>query len=220
MAALSVDFFGRDTEIVARELLGQLLVKTTPAGRMVGRIVEAEAYHGPGDAASHAGNGVTPRSAIMFGPPGIAYVYLNYGVHCLLNVVTERDGVAGAVLMRALEPVEGLDLMRANRPAESDIDLTSGPGKLTKAMGINLADNGRDITTGDLALASGPPIDFKICSSSRVGVRKGADAKLRFYVAGSRYVSRGDGLRAVAKDRAPTRRLTGGMPVSTPGSSV
>lgn len=203
MATLPRKFFVRDTADVARDLLGKTLVKTTPQGTMVGRIVEAEAYYGLGDAASHAGNGATPRSAIMFGPPGIAYVYLNYGVHCLLNVVTEEEGAAGAVLIRALEPVEGLDLMRSNRAVESAVDLTSGPGKLTKAMNISLADNGIELTSGDLTLRDGPPCDFEVCAGTRIGIRKGADAKLRFYVAGSEFVSRGDGLRSAAIDRAP-----------------
>lgn len=187
---------------------------------MAGRIVETEAYYGPGDPASHAGNGVTPRSRIMFGRPGIAYVYLNYGVHCLLNVVTESDGVAGAVLIRALEPVEGLELMRANRQANSAVDLTSGPGKLTKAMCISLADNGVDLTAGDLTLRHGPARDFETCAGGRIGVKKGADAKLRFYVAGSEFVSRRDGLRAAAKDRAPVRVGDGSRPVATPRSMV
>jgi len=220
VTALARTFFARDTATVARELLGKRLVKTTPSGVMAGRIVEAEAYYGPGDAASHAGNGVTPRSAIMFGVPGIAYVYLNYGVHCLLNVVTETEGVAGAVLIRALEPTEGLELMGANRPVTSAVDLTSGPGKLTKAMGITLADNGTDLTEGRLTLQDAPTIERNVIAGTRIGVKKGADAKLRFYVAGNEFVSRGDGLRAVARDRAPLRTPHSVAEAATPGSSV
>lgn len=187
---------------------------------MAGRIVEAEAYYGPGDAASHAGNGATPRSQIMFGVPGIAYVYLNYGVHCLLNVVTETEGVAGAVLIRALEPTEGLELMGANRPVTSAVDLTSGPGKLTKAMDITLADNGTDLTEGHFTLQYAPPIECEVCVGRRIGVRKGADAQLRFYVAGSEFVSRGDGLRAAMEDRAPLLAHPRAAEAATPGSSV
>lgn len=187
---------------------------------MAGRIVETEAYFGPGDGASHAGNGITPRSAVMFGRPGIAYVYLNYGVHCLLNVVTEDEGTAGAVLIRALEPVEGLDLMRANRHVKSPVDLAGGPGKLTKAMCISLADNGADLTVGNLTLRQGPDRDFVTRVGTRIGVKKGADAKLRFYVAGSEFVSLGDGLRIAANDRASVRVACDPAPVATPESTV
>lgn len=220
MPALRRHFFERDTATVARELLGQLLVNVTPAGRVAGRIVETEAYYGPGDGASHAGNGITPRSAIMFGPPAVAYVYLNYGVHCLLNVVTESEGVAGAVLLRALEPLEGIELMRANRGCESAVDLTSGPGKLTKAIGVSLADNGVDLTRGHLTFEEGPEADFEICVGTRVGVKKGADAKLRFYVMGNEFVSRKDGLRAVANDRAPAGGARSAAPAATPNTAV
>lgn len=215
MQPLPRDFLARETAAVARELLGALLVKETPQGRMVGRVVETEAYQGPGDPASHAGNGATPRSAIMFGQPGIAYVYLNYGVHCLLNVVTEPDGVAGAVLLRALEPLEGIELMRSNRGRDRMVDLASGPGRLTKALGVTLADNGVDLTEAALKLCMGPSRDFEVRVGSRIGVSRGAEAKLRFYVAGSPFVSRGDGLRA-ASDRAPARDV----PEATPGSTV
>lgn len=194
--ALPRRFFERNTESVARDLLGAILVKQTPQGPMSGRIVEVEAYHGLGDLASHAGRGSTPRSAIMFGPAGIAYVYLNYGVHRLLNVVTEREGVAGAVLIRALEPLEGIDAMRANRPVARLVDLTSGPGKLAKAMGIGLADNGADLTSGTLTLRKGPTAEFSVATSTRVGVTNGAEAELRFYVVGSEFVSKGHGRRA------------------------
>lgn len=220
MQILSRQFFERDTELVARELLGKVLCRSTPLGRMAGRIVEAEAYFGSGDEASHAGRGMTPRSKIMFGPPGIAYVYLNYGVHCLLNVVTGPEGVAGAVLIRALEPIEGTQMMLANRPVDLLVDLTSGPGKLTKAMGILLTDNGLDLTNGDLTLRTGPRVDFATGVSSRVGVKKGADALLRFYAAGNQFVSRGNGRVKAASDRAPSRRLNVAAPVSTPASSV
>lgn len=158
---------------------------------MIGRIVETEAYYGPGDEASHAGNGPTDRSRIMFGHPGVAYVYLNYGIHYLLNVVTEPEHRAGAVLIRAVEPVVGIEMMRANRGSSLLVDLTSGPGKLTRAMGISLEDNGTDLTHGSLCLAYGAEPSFTIGASSRIGISKGVEAELRFFIEGNEFVSKG-----------------------------
>lgn len=164
-------FFARTTDAVARELLGMVLVHETPEGRAAGRIVETEAYFGPGDPASHAHRGPTPRSAIMFGHPGFAYVYFTYGMYHLLNVVTEDRGTAGAVLIRALEPIEGAELMRARhaawrvargRPPLGDVPdarLANGPGKLTIAMGIDLRENGCDLIGRTLFIAWGEPVD-------------------------------------------------------------
>ncbi|RJQ54681.1 MAG: DNA-3-methyladenine glycosylase [Actinobacteria bacterium] len=193
LVRLARDFFARDTALVARDLLGVLLVHETPAGRLTGRIVETEAYYGPGDEASHAAAGPTARSGIMFGPPGIAYVYLNYGIHNLLNVVTEPERSPGAVLIRAVEPLEGIGVMGANRGNTFLVDLANGPGKLTKAMGITLKDNGRDLTDGSLTLRRGAPQSFTIATSRRVGISRGTEAELRFFVEGSEFVSRGSG---------------------------
>src|SRR5580658_744041 len=140
-------FYNRPTIEVARGLLGKVLVH----GPAAGIIVETEAYLGGGDLASHSAAGITDRTRVIFGPPGHAYVYLSYGMHECLNIVAEPDGEAGCVLIRALEPIEGLDIMRTRRPkARADRDLTSGPGKLTQALGITRAHNGFDLTRGDL----------------------------------------------------------------------
>jgi DNA-3-methyladenine glycosylase len=189
-----------------------LLVHETEEGASIGRVVETEAYFGPGDPASHAHRGPTPRSSIMFGTPGIAYVYFSYGMYDLLNVVTEREGSAGAVLIRALAPLEGVELMarrRARWAAQRDRSLprgagdawiASGPGKLTIAMGIDLSDNGRDLTRGlPLCVSGGTPVpDEDIRASTRVGINAGQEYDLRFYVAGDPNVSRAERPAAAA----------------------
>ncbi|HVY36485.1 MAG TPA: DNA-3-methyladenine glycosylase [Polyangia bacterium] len=185
MAPLPREFYGRPTLPVARELLGKLLVRRMP-GRLtrVARLVEVEAYLGERDAASHARRGPTPRAAIMFGPPGFLYVYLIYGMHHCMNVVTETDGVAGAVLLRAAEPVLGI---------EGKLPLT-GPGKLCAGLDITRADNGRDLVAGgDFFLADDGTRPPKRARSPRVGVDYAGDwaqRLLRFYVPGNPYVSR------------------------------
>ncbi len=157
----------------------------------MGKIVEVEAYFGEGDPASHACRGPTPRSALMFGPPGYAYIYLNYGVHWLLNVVTQPTGLAGAVLIRAIEPVEGIGEMLLNRPVASIYELGSGPGKLTQALRIGPDLNGADMTDpkSGLYIARGKEIP-KIKRSGRVGIRAGTEHLLRFFVDGSAFVSK------------------------------
>jgi len=180
-------FYARPTLPVARELLGKLLVRRT-AGQppRVARLVEVEAYLGERDAASHARRGPTPRAAIMFGPPGHLYVYLIYGMHHCMNVVTETHGVAGAVLLRAAEPVTGFD-GGAKRPL-------TGPGKLCAGLDITRADNGHDLVAGgDFFLADDGARPPKRARSARIGVDyAGAWAArlLRFYVPGNPYVSR------------------------------
>lgn len=176
---LAISFYGRDTLRVARELLGKILVREAGGRRMAGRIVETEAYTGPGDPASHAGRGPTPRSRIMFGPPGRAYVYFCYGMHHLLNVVTEREGTAGAVLIRSLEPREGLDLMPPKRGRGR---LLNGPGKITRALEITRGLNGWDLTRGEelYLIAGKPEPGEEILTGPRVGIRKGLDRPWRF----------------------------------------
>lgn len=166
-------FFARDTVTVARALLGHLLVHHTPRGRRVGRIVEVEAYRGPRDPASHAYR-ATPRSLIMYGPPGMAYVYFTYGMHFCVNVVTETHGRAGAVLLRALEPVAGLDGRAA-----------AGPGRLTRAMGIDRRHNGSDLTRPPLYIADGGAsrrrmTRGRIVAGPRVGITTATRRPWRF----------------------------------------
>ena len=182
-------FFARSTLQVARDLLGHLLVHETPDGVVAGRIVEVEAYRGPRDPASHAYRR-TPRSAIMWGPPGVAYVYFSYGNHYCVNVVTELAGTAGAVLLRALEPVEGIELMRRRRGTDDIRLLASGPGRLTRAMGITAAHNGADLTRPPLYVARGRTAPVPVARSPRVGIRVATDRLWRYFIPGHPCVSR------------------------------
>jgi DNA-3-methyladenine glycosylase len=179
-ARLPRSFFARDTVVVARALLGQRLVRTIEGARLSGLICEAEAYAGPDDQASHAYRR-TPRSAIMYGPPGYAYVYFIYGMYFCLNVVSEADGHPGAVLLRALAPQEGIELLRARRPGVRDSRLADGPGKLCRAMGITRAQNGLDLCTSEaLFLEAGPVVaDGEVITTARVGVRGDSSALAR-----------------------------------------
>jgi len=163
-------------------------VHETDRGTLAGRIIEVEAYRGPRDPASHAFR-LTPRSQIMWGPPGAAYVYFTYGNHFCLNVVTEREGIAGAVLFRALEPVAGLELMRTNRNVEQRL-LTSGPGRLTRAMGIGPEYNGADLTRPPLYLAYGRRRPILVRTSGRIGIQVATSRRWRFYLPGNPFLSR------------------------------
>src|ERR1700712_2820128 len=154
------DFYARDTIEVSRDLLGKRLVH----GETSGTIVETEAYLGGDDLASHSAVGITDRTRVIFGPPGFAYVYLSYGMHECLNIVAEPDGKPGCVLIRALEPVGGIETMRRRRPTAKNVrDLTSGPGKLTRALAITREQYGADMTSGDLtvqSIAGADPVDI------------------------------------------------------------
>ena len=158
---------------------------------IVGKIVETEAYFGEDDPASHSCNGMTPRNSVMFGPPGFSYVYFIYGNHYLLNVVTEKEGTSGAVLIRASEPVFGIEIMGKNRKAASLKELTNGPGKLTKSFGIDISCNKIDITKGRFFIAYKSETTYEIVSSKRIGINKGKDIKLRYFIKGNPFVSRG-----------------------------
>lgn len=173
---------------VGRDLLGKVLVH----GATGGIIVETEAYLGMDDAASHAYPGLTRRNEVMFGPPGHAYVYFIYGMYECVNVVTNPEGRAGAVLIRAIEPVLGVELMRIRRPGAKRLrDVASGPGKLTIAMGITRALNGADLTKGPLVLRDRRGAEpFEIVAGPRIGISKNADWPLRFTVAGSEFISK------------------------------
>ncbi len=188
---LPQDFYIRDTIHVARSLLGRCLVRVVNRARMAGRIVEVEAYRGSHDPASHAFRGLTKRNVPMFAEPGRAYIYFTYGNHYCLNVTTEPEGIPGAVLIRALEPTQGVEFMRRLRPHVPDLQLTNGPGKLTKALDIDRTLNTADMTkAGPLFITSADPQNFEIGQSARVGIRQGRDRKWRFYIVGNPYVSK------------------------------
>jgi DNA-3-methyladenine glycosylase len=178
------DFYARDVVAVARELLGC----TIRHGETGGVIVEVEAYH-ESEPACHAFVGLTTRTETLFGPPGRAYVYRSYGIHALLNAVSEEEGVGAAVLIRALEPIDGIELMRERRGLQRVEDLCSGPGKLTQALDVELHHNGTDLTTGPIVFGERVRTPEAVVSR-RVGITKAADLPWRFSEAGSRFVSR------------------------------
>jgi len=185
---LERSFYARPATEVARDCLGKILTH----GRTAGRIVETEAYLGVDDRAAHAWRGLTNRTRVLFGPPGHAYVYFIYGMYECLNFVAEEEGRAGCVLIRALEPVAGIPLMRRRRPGAKRIeDLASGPGKLTLAMGITRRLNGSDLVRGPLQvrrLSDEPAAEIAV--TPRVGITHCAEWPLRFVIANSRFVSR------------------------------
>jgi DNA-3-methyladenine glycosylase len=184
MQILPRSFYDRDAESVARELLGKFLVRRIDRRKRVGRIVETEAYLGPLDLAAHSSHGLTKRTEVMHGPPGYAYVYLIYGIHHCLNLVTGPGNHPSAVLLRALEPVANLDSPSA-----------SGPGRLCRALEIDRRLNGHDLTRGELVVSEPPEgtEPFEIIARPRIGVDYAGDwagKLLRFYLAGNRYISR------------------------------
>jgi DNA-3-methyladenine glycosylase len=193
-------FFARSCAQVARELVGSYLVRRLADGsRVVGRIVEVEAYLGDGsDPASHSHNGPTRRNAAMFGAPGHLYVYRSYGIHLCANVVCEPEGSGAAVLLRALEPVEGADWMRRRRGLSADAPeraVAGGPGRLSQALALELADDRRCLLRGSLALrrpAAGAPAP-RVATSPRIGISRGADLPYRFFDPDSACVSRRPG---------------------------
>ncbi|MBS3957045.1 MAG: DNA-3-methyladenine glycosylase [Clostridiales bacterium] len=192
-ARVEREFFDRDPREAASELLGTILLSRAGGGLTGGRIVETEAYLGSDDPGSHAATrGITVRNAVMYGPPGSVYVYFTYGNHHMLNLVCGPEGVAGAVLIRALEPLVGVGTMRARRPGRADHELTNGPGKLASALGVDLTHNGGVLGEGDLAVyhASGP-FNHEVSKSGRVGLGAGFELELRYFLTGSPYVSRG-----------------------------
>jgi DNA-3-methyladenine glycosylase len=182
---------------VARDLLGKVLVSRAGDTVCGGRIVETEAYLGSHDPGSHAATkGVTKRNAVMYGPPGRAYVYFTYGNHHMLNIVTEPEGVAGAVLIRAIEPLFGGDEMTRRRAGSTgrrlrQTEIANGPGKLTCALGISLAENGAQLGSAAIAVYEGPVPAERVVSSGRVGLSDGHELELRFYLEDDPYVSRG-----------------------------
>jgi DNA-3-methyladenine glycosylase len=185
---LNARFFARSVVEVAHDLVGC----TVRHGETMGVIVETEAYH-DSEPACHAYVGRTPRTETLFGPPGKAYVYRSYGIHAMLNAVSEPEGMGAAVLIRAVHPIEGIDLMRARRGLERLEDLTSGPGKVTQAMGIELSQNATDLLTGPIRLGP-PPAAWRdvvpIASAPRIGINRAVELPWRFCAPGSRCVSR------------------------------
>ncbi len=199
------EFYDRDPRKVGRELLGKLLIRKAARGKLlVGRIVEVEAYLGAKDPASHSFKGPTARNEIMFGPPGFAYVYFIYGNHYCLNVSCQPPGIAGAVLFRALQPLEGIEDMATARHLKEgpgmmrarDLRLlTSGPGRMAEALGVTRQrDNGKDFTSekSDLIIAEPPESDYRlprILATKRIGITKAAEKRLRYVLAGNEFVS-------------------------------
>jgi DNA-3-methyladenine glycosylase len=187
---LKREFYARDPVTLARDLLGRVLFYRTPAGLLAGRIVETEAYTGAADPASHAYRGRTARNGVMFGRAGHAYVYFSYGMHHCLNVTADLPGTPGAVLLRALQPLSGVDIMRANGDSGPEPRLLSGPGKIGRGFGLTLADNGRDLTHGPLGIAAGAALpDQEVRAARRIGISRAVDAPYRFVVIGSPSVS-------------------------------
>jgi DNA-3-methyladenine glycosylase len=184
---LDTDFYARSVHEVARDLIGGTLAVNGVAGV----IVETEAYDAT-DPACHAYVGRTLRNEVLFGPPGRAYVYLSYGIHSLLNAVAEPEGQAAAVLIRALEPTEGIELMRERRGVGEISQLCSGPGKLTQALGVGLGLNGADLTADPFEVL--PPAGewdrVEVVTSTRIGITKAAERPWRYCASGSRFVSR------------------------------
>lgn len=195
---LSRDFFAQDTLTVARLLLGKLLVRRLGGQRLAGRIVEAEAYIGGDDLGCHASVGRTARNDMLFSPPGHAYVYFTYGMHWMFNVVTEAEDFPAAVLVRALEPLEGISVMERNRKGHTGFDLCSGPAKLAQALSITRALNGVDLCArrgAELWIEDAPPIpNDEIAAGPRIGLNSVPEPWFskpwRFYIANSQFVSR------------------------------
>jgi len=192
---LPASFYDRPTETVARELLGAVLECHTPDGVASGRIVETEAYLGEHDLACHAAAGRTTRTAPLYGPPGIAYVYFIYGMYWCFNAVTRAEHEPSAVLVRAIEPLDGIELMRRRRPkVRRDVDLTNGPGKLCLALGIDGAQNWLPLQRPPLLIRTGAPVDDReVVITPRIGITQSADWPLRWLVRDNPYVSKRTG---------------------------
>jgi len=194
---LSNEFYFSPVKEVARRLLGKILVRIYNKELLAGRIVEAEAYGGPSDEASHAYPGKTKRNEVMFKKGGLLYVYFTYGMHFCCNAVTGPEGKGEAVLIRGIEPIAGIGLMALNRFGRMDItskekiNLTSGPAKITQAFGISRHDNGTDLTGDEIFILNSPEIaSKKISVSKRIGIKKSVDLPWRFYINGNSFVSK------------------------------
>ena len=193
---MTPEFYDRPVVEVARDLVGCVLTH----GATSGVIVETEAYH-DSEPACHAHVGLTPRTEVLFGPPGRAYVYRSYGIHALFNAVCEPEGVGAAVLIRALEPLDGITLMRERRGAVPDGELCNGPGKLTQALGIELELNRADLAAGPVTIAARTPgwHAVELVAGPRIGITKATELPWRFCAGGSRHVSRPRPERLIAR---------------------
>jgi DNA-3-methyladenine glycosylase len=200
-------FYARSSRVVARALLGRTLVRDTPQGPLAGVIVEVEAYGGGRDPASHAWRGETPRNRVMFGPAGHAYIYMSYGLHYCLNVVTGRRGHASAVLIRALAPVAGERIMARRRGVTDTHRLMRGPGCVGQALGLTRAEDGADLTRGPIWIVDRPPVrdGRAIRSSRRIGITRAAERPWRFFLADHPSVSGPRGARPRAGRSVPSR---------------
>lgn len=188
---LSAAFYEQPTVTLAQQLLGKYLIRESPEGQTVGKIVETEAYLGSRDPASHAFRGKTARNAVMFGAPGRAYIYFIYGMYYHMNVSAAPEGIGEGVLLRALEPVAGIALMQARRKTDKLHNLCSGPAKLVLAMGVTRDFNGHDLRQPPLYIVEDPRQDVvQVQTATRIGVAQAADLPLRFLVAGSPFISR------------------------------
>ncbi len=190
--ALAQSFYNRPAKIVAQDLLGKVLFHKTEKGIISGYIVETESYGGKDDPASHAYKKLTPRNSVMFGPPGYVYVYLCYGFHNLFNVITDKEGIPSAVLLRAIEPIKGMDIMKKNRKINNTVELTNGPGKFTQAFLIDKNFNKKPVYKGKLLILDSDYRDFKIVKKKRIGIKLGAPSAeklLRFYIKDNQFVS-------------------------------
>ncbi len=187
---LQSDFFQKDATVLAKDLLGKHLIYNSPAGEVGGIITEVEAYLGNQDLAAHSFKGKNKKNWALFGPAGSAYIYFTYGVHYCFNVVANDIGVGEGVLIRSLEPTHGLEVMKQNRKSEDIYNLTTGPGKLVQALGLDPKLNGSDLTTGPIGIYQSPdlkPVEIEI--STRIGISRAQDSLLRFLVKNNQFIS-------------------------------
>tara|TARA_B100000315_G_C14562843_1_gene581389 strand:+ start:1672 stop:2277 length:606 start_codon:yes stop_codon:yes gene_type:complete len=188
---LEYNFYLRSTRIVAQEILGKFIVRSLKNKFLIGKIVEVEAYEGSNDPGSHAYGNVTARNYIMYGPPGFSYVYFIYGIHYCLNIVTEKIGIPGAILVRALEPIHGSDIMKQNRNTSRLTNLTNGPAKLTQALNITSNHNNLNLTCDDelYICRSINKENFNIANDFRIGVKKENNKPWRYFIESNPFVS-------------------------------
>jgi DNA-3-methyladenine glycosylase len=188
---LTKDFFNRETTVVAKDLLGKIMSVDYVGINLSGVVVETEAYLGINDPGSHSFRGKTKRNATMFGPAGVSYIYQIYGIYFCYNVTTDREDIPAAVLIRALEPLTGIEIMKENRGKEKIIDLCSGPAKLVQAMGITKQMDGTSAVDGPVRFFIGEKeTPFQIVETTRIGLSQGADLKLRYYIKDNPFISK------------------------------